>query len=459
MNLQKIPAILILLLLALVPPVSLAVGSGESEDLGLWEDPEFQKRFLGSYGFRSEIEPVVTSVEREQMEKILPLLSSDPEEAARQLEKITQPGSSAVFDFTLGNVYFQQGELDKAAACYEAALEKFPSYLRAHKNLGLIQVRTGRFEDAIDSLSRVIELGGADGLTAGLLGYAYAAVEEFVSAESAYRNAVLLDPDTRDWKMGLTQAVLRQKKYAEAVSLCRELIADDPDRAELWLLQANAYVGLEQNLEAAQNFEVVQRMGKATPRSLQTLGDIYVNESLWDLAARAYRQALEIEDAEADIPRHLRNVEVLAQRGALEQARTVLAALEESHGDALDEADRRKTLKLGARLAVAEGDGSDAAEILEQIVELDPLDGEALILLGRHYSSAQDYERAAFYYERAEQLEDFEADAKLRHAQLLVEQSRYDEALPLLRRAQEMEPREDVARYIDQVARFARTRR
>jgi Flp pilus assembly protein TadD len=116
-------------------------------------------------------------------------------------------------------------------------------------------------------------------------------------------------------------------------------------------------------------------------------------------------------------------------------------------------------LKLEARMAVAAGDGGDAVQVLEEIVALDPLDGEALLLLGQHYAKADDPERAIFYYERAQSLDDFEADAAVRHAQLLVAQSRYDEAVPLLKRAQEIEPRDDVSRYLEQVERIARARR
>ena len=53
--------------------------------------------------------------------------------------------------------------------------------------------------------------------------------------------------------------------HAEAAALAEELIAKDPDRPEYWLLQGNAYVGLEQPQKAAQNFEIVARMGKASP--------------------------------------------------------------------------------------------------------------------------------------------------------------------------------------------------
>jgi tetratricopeptide (TPR) repeat protein len=426
-------------------------------ELAMWADPSFQKEFLGSYGFQAEIEPRVTAVERDQMEKeILPLLQSDPAAAMAALEKILTPESSAVFDFTLGNLYFQQERLEDAAARYRDALVKFPSFRRAYKNLGLIHVRVGSFQEAIAALSKVIELGGADGLTYGLLGYSYNSTEQYVSAESAYRSAMLLQADVLDWKLGLTQSVLKQRKYGEAVTLCEELIARYPDRSDFWLLQANAFIGLGQPMKAAENYEFVDRMGKSTVQSLRTLADIYVNEGLWDLAVRAYGKAVELDPGQA-VAGPLRWVEILAQRGALSQARELLAVTKSTFGDLPDE-DRKRLLKLEARMAVADGGGGEEVGVLEEIVALDPLDGEALILLGQHYATANDVERAIFYYERAESLEEFEADARVRHAQLLVGQSRYDEAVPLLKRAQELRPRDDVGRYLEQVERIARAR-
>jgi len=89
---------------------------------------------------------------------------------------------------------------------------------------------------------------------------------------------------------------------------------------------------------------------------------------------------------------------------------------------------------------------------------LDPLDGEALILLGQNYARKGDAEKAVFYYERAASIESFEADAKIRHAQLLVGNGKYDEALPLLRRAQQLNPRDNIQKYLEQVERVAKSR-
>jgi tetratricopeptide (TPR) repeat protein len=441
-------------------------GPARPAPLELWDDPTFQKQFLGSYGIQAELEPRVTTLEREQMEEILQRMQeSDVGGAIERLEQILrqdsrrdEPEPSAVFDFTLGNIHFQEGELDLAAEQYENAIAKFPSFRRAHKNLGIIRVRQGLFAEGLESLGRVVELGGGDGLTFGLLGYAYASTERYISAESAYRSAMLLEPEQVDWRLGLTLSVLRQQKYGEAATLCDELIRRYPDRTDLWLLQANAYIGLNQPLKAAENFEIVARMGQADSQSLQTLGDIYVNEGLWDLAERAYSKAVEL-DRQGDPSGALRNAEVLAQRGAVGQARELLAAVKRTYGSQLADAERKRLLKLEARMAVAEGQGGEAAEVLEEIVALDPLDGEALILLGQHYARIDEYEQAVFYYERAESLTDFEAEAKVRHAQLLVTRARYADAVVLLKRAQELDPRDDIARYLEQVERVARAQR
>jgi tetratricopeptide (TPR) repeat protein len=452
---RRVAAVLAALVLGLAR--ARAADAPSEPSPGLWKDPAFQKAFLGSYGVQSELEPKMTQIEVLAMQKVLPLMDTDPEAAARKLKGLAKPNASGVFDFTLGNLAFSKDQPEEAAAHYRTAIGKFPNFRRALRNLGLIQVRLGQYDDAVRSLSRVIELGGGEGLTYGLLGYSYAATGHSMSAESSYRNAVLLQPDLLDWKVGLAQTLLKQQKHADAAALCGELLERYPDRTDLWLLQAGAYVGMGQPLKAAENYEILRRMGKGTVASLATLGDIYVNEGLWDLAASAYGAALDA-DPQQDAARPLRWIAVLAQRGATAQARALADRCKTTYGDRLDAAARKDLLKQEARIAATDGADAEALTALQEIVALDPLDGEALLLLGQHYTRADDLEQAQFYYERAESLEPFEAEAKVRRAQILVRQSKYKDAIPLLKRAQELKPRDDVARYLEQVERLARTR-
>lgn len=427
-----------------------------ASELAIWNDPVFKKRFAESYLAETEIEPRVTASEYEQMQKVLALISSDKmDEAAQILAKSRNEAASAVFDFTLANIYFQQEKLDQAAAVYLTAVEKYPKFRRAWRNLGLIYVRQGEFEKAMPALTRVVELGGHDSVTYGLLGFAYSSVENHLPSESAYRMAILLDPVTIDWKMGLARCFFKQERFAEAVALCGQLIGAYPDRTDLWLLQANAYIGQNQPLKAAENYELVDRLGQSTADSLNMLGDIYINESLYEIAVHSYIRAMN-KDPQGDPERAIRAAKVLAGRTALRETRQLIEHIEHLHGDRLASEDRKDLLKLRARLAVAEGSGEEEVRVLEEIVTLDPLDGEALILLGQHSNRTGDPEKAVFYYERAAHIEKHEADAKVRHAQLLVGQGKYEEALPLLRRAQMIKPRDNIQEYLEQVERVAK---
>ncbi len=428
-------------------------------ELELWNDPIFRKQFVAYYGINAEAEPRITPEEVTILEKVRPLMGEDLPKAEGALKSRMKPDCSAILDFTLGGIQFQQDKMADALGNYQKAVAKFPGFRRAWRNLGLIYVRNGRHDDAISAFTRMIELGGGDAYSYGLLGFAYAARLDYQAAEAAYRNALLLQPENTEWRLGVTRCVFKQQRFEDAATLLETLIGRYPDKADFWLLQAQAYLGMKQPLKAAVNLEAVDRLGKATTDSLYTLGNVYVAENLMDLAASAYLRAIDV-DTKQPFARPLQSAEMLAARGALAQARQVAAHVREAWEKQMEEADRRKLLKLEARLSMAGGAGSaETAGVLEEIVKLDPLDGEALMLLGQHYAGQNEPDRAIFYYERAESLEAFEVRAKIRHAQALVGMGRHSEAVPLLRRAQEIKPHDDVARYLEQVERIAKTRR
>jgi tetratricopeptide (TPR) repeat protein len=424
----------------------------------VWDDPVFKRQFVAGYGVSSDVEPKVSPDEVKVLEQLRPMMAKDLAGAEAFLKGQMKADSSATLDFTLGGIQFQQDKVPDALANYQRAVAKFPSFRRAWRNLGLIHVRAGRHDDAIRAFTRMIELGGGDGYAYGLLAYAYAAKEDYQASEAAYRSAMLLQPDNTEWRLGLTRSVYRQDKYADAAALLDVLVAKYPERAEFWMLQANCYVGLKQPLKAAENLEVVDRLGKSTVDSLTMLGDLYAGENLPEPAESAYERAVDL-DPQQPVTRSLRAAELLSQKGANAQAGKLLAHLKTKRTGELEREDARRLLKLEARISTAEGKGSEeTAKILEEILRLDPLDGDALMLLGQHYQKENQPEQAMLYLERAAGIDAYEAEAKTRLAQILVGLNRHADALPLLRRAQEIKPRETVARYLEQVERIARTK-
>ncbi len=424
----------------------------------IWNDADFQRRLIGSYGFASEAEPRMTPEEQATYrEKVVPLLRDDPKKAIATLEGLVKPGASAVFDFTLGNIYFQNEDLTNAVKHFEAALAKFPDYRRAQQNLGFALMRDGKYADAIKPLTRTISLGVADGRVFGLLGFAYMDQGRFASAEAAYRQALVFEPENLEFKLGVVKCAVSLENYGYALTLLDELIKLYPERDNLWTLQANIYIQKDQPAKAAVSLEMLRRLGKATPQNLFLLGDLYMTQEARDLALGAYLEALD-KDGGQNPAKALRPAQILVSRGAWTEARQLFAKMRAA-GSGLTGADELKLLKLESKVAMSTGEGDKAIQTLEQIVQKDPLDGEALLLAGDYYAKNGQPEKAEFRYDTAAKLEGFQADAYVKRAQLLVQSQKYALAVEFLNKAQKAKPRDNVQRYLEKVDQIARAGR
>ena len=415
----------------------------------------FAERFAESYLAENDVVPAVSADEQLVVQEVQQLLSEDNrDEAEKLLKENLGLASSAVYDYLLANLYFQDEKHDLAAVTYESATRKWPRYRQAWQNLGIVQIKRGEFSKAIPAFVKVIEMGGGTAICYGLLGFAHSSEGHHLSAESSFRMAILLDPSTKDWQMGLARAFFDLKRWDDAIALTDNMLENDPDSSQLWILQANAYIGLEKPMKAAENFEIVDRLGKATPGSLMLLGDIYLNSELFTPAVDTYLRVLDGE--KPNLNRLIRSAKILSARNANDQSKRLLGAIQSAVGqDETDPELQKEVLRLSARIALTEGDGELEAQILKQIVDLDPLDGDALLLLGRHAVRTSNDAQAVFYFERAMSIDASEADANLELGKLLSAQGKYAEALPKIRRAQQINPREPVQRFLNQVEKRA----
>jgi tetratricopeptide (TPR) repeat protein len=436
-------------------PTVFAPMPATNELASVWNDPDFAHRLIGSYGFDPEAEPRMSPEEQTvYREKIVPLLREDPRKAVVPLQGLVKPGASAVFDFTLGNIYFQNEDLTNAVKLFETALAKFPNYRRAQKNLAFALVRDGKYAAAIKPLTRTISLGGGDGKVFGLLGFAYMSQGRFASADGAYRQALVFEPDNVDFKLGAVKCAVQTANYDHALALLNELIQQYPERDNLWSLQANIFIQKEQPAKAAVSLEMLRRLGKATPQNLFLLGDLYMAQESRELALGAYIEAIE-KDGGQNLAKALRPAQILASRGAWDEAKKLFAKIRGA-GTALSGEDELKLLKLESKVAMSTGAGDEAIKVLEQIIQRNPLDGEALLLAGDYYAKNDQREKAEFRYDTASKLEGFEADAYVKQAQLLVQTQKYPQAAELLRKAQKVKPRDNVQRYLEKVEQIAR---
>lgn len=421
----------------------------------MWNDAEFAKSFTASYGVLSGFEPEISDPEKEALRGLLQVIKSNPRSAITALEAQIKPNSSGAFDFILANLYFQQGNLNQAARWYGNAVRKYPNFRRAHKNLGLVLVQDGKFKEAIPAISKALALGDVDGRSYGLLGYSYLTEQLYYPAEAAYRQAILMQPNVRDWKLGLARCLVETQDYAGAIALFDSLIKQEPDNKDFWLLQANAFIGKEETMQASKNLEVVRRMGGATVTTLTMLGDIYMNHNYPKLALSAYLEALKLS-GNKNSQSLMRASKLFTQTGNMEQAKTMIAQLRQQVGANLSAQDDLELLTLEAKIARAEGDDAKALESLTKIVERDALNGDALIELGNYYADQDDMARAITRYEQAQLIRKYERPALIAHGQALIRKGNYKEALVLLNRALDLESDRYLADYVERIERAAR---
>ncbi|MEM7143674.1 MAG: tetratricopeptide repeat protein [Verrucomicrobiota bacterium] len=438
------------------------VTSGRAALNALWRNPVFQKELVGSYGIKADIEPGFTEEERVYHDEIVNLMQDDPDQAIAALKEITAiEGVSPRFEFLLGNVYFQEDEKALAIEHLLKAIDAFPTYREAHKILGTLYVDAERPRDAITHFTKAIGLGAASHVLYGLLGFAFVGTERFVEAESAFRMALILSPSgpqSTNWKQGLAQALYNQEKFDEMVSLMGNMIAEKPSERLLWEMQASAYLRDEQYLEAAKNYEMMDALGMGSPELSKQAALIYAQEGLYDLAADTYLRAYRNGTA-GEVEGPLQAAEILMDREAMDQARRLLTEVRAMAGSDLEDKDMAKLLRLEAKMSETEGELEGARDLLVRVVDLDPIDGKSLIMLGGIYQALGEMEKAGFQYGRAANLEEFEAEAKTRHAELLVADGQFAEAIPLLKRAQEIDPKVAVGKFLEDLEDYVKRRR
>ena len=442
-------------------PVLLAGGCLSAQPYELkentWSNPEFVNWFTGSYAFDGQVNPRINSDEKALFKEIAPMMQRNPEAAIGAIEDYIAEGEgeySPALDYTLGSLHLQTGSPAEAARMYRKAIDRFPTFRRAFQNLGLVRVQAGNHAEAIPVLTKALELGANSGIVWGLLGYSYLNLDKPTQALAAYNQALVFQPESEDWKIGKVNALLDANQLNAALGLLDELIAEDPADTSLWLMQANAFLGEERNMDAAANLEWVARKGSASVESLLLLGDLYLNEGMPSLAVNAYEASMERGEPGAD--RLLEIVKNLSLRGSTEPAQAFLGKVRETLGEELSTAQELQALNFEAQLALAAGDREEAAELLERILELDPMNGSALIGLGDYYRNTGETEKAILQYERAVQVEEVRVEALLALGRLHVGKKKYRKALRFLREAQAIEKHAYVADYIEQLERAAR---
>lgn len=444
----------------------------------LFRDPTFVRDFVGSYGFLSDVEPKVSSDEQALLTKVRELFEQGSfREAEQEIVRFIQITENPVdpeipkgeispaMVFVLGNLYFQADRTDEARRAFLEAIRRFPKFRRAYTNLGYLYISKNMTEEALPMLQKAIELGESSSRAYGLLAYCHLLKKNALAAENAYRQAYLLDPASRDWKLGLAQALMAQEKFAEASNLIATLIEENPNDKQLWLQQTNALLAMDRKDEAAVNLEVLRLKGLADESNLNLLGNLYMDRNEPQLALYAYLAAME-KSEKFDIVRTLKSAKILSDYGYPDKADKFVSEIRKKAGDAILPDDKAKLMLTEVAIARAKQEIDRVGSLLDQLLEMRPTDGEVLLEVARHKDmlsrdEPDEKKRAALVveartnYQLAAPIEAVAYSANLSLGQMLVRERRYLEAMPHLQAALAIKKSDSLEQYVSRVRRAA----
>ena len=338
----------------------------------------------------------------------------------------------------------------------ENAIALFPNFRDAHRNLAILKIQAEEFDEAEEHLTRAIALGSREGLAYGLLAYCHGLKDRPQAALSAYRMALVTMPDEMQWKLGEARMLELLDEPAKASSIYGDLIEKRRGDTGLWINRSSAFSRQEKYDEAIAHLEFAKRIKPLSPTNTFTLGQMYLRKLLPDLALINFQSAI----GQIPLDQAVDSVKQLTDFRYYKEAKQLGQKCGELHGAALEKKENQKARSILERsLALVELEAGNAqlgAAKVEKLLERDPLDGDALILLARFRQGEGKPEEAAHLFEQAAGISGFRSKALLEHGKLLVSQYRYSEALKLLVESHELEPSRGLEDYIAAVRDLVR---
>jgi tetratricopeptide (TPR) repeat protein len=353
---------------------------------------------------------------------------------------------SASVLYVIGVIYFELERYAPAEAALKAALAPLPDYLRVHEALGMLYLRTERYDEARMHLARAAELGLN---TAGLhisLAYINVKINNWWGAASSFEQALAIEPDNRSWQTGLLQALNETQQYAAGLALVEQMLQAEPDDAVLWLYRAHMSINSGQRGSALTSLEMAMRLGDDSVANKQVAAALHMERGSIGRAVELLKSAaaddLDFQFIDQALAR-------LNYEDEWDYFRDLLASAEE-RARFLDNLQGSRLLTQRASLQLHDGNRRQAIASLQQAVELDASNAEALITLGQAYRDERDYNRAEVMFQRASAFELFRENALVSLAGLAVDQQNFERALELLREVVRSNPaRTELQRNVD----------
>ena len=350
---------------------------------------------------------------------------------------------SASMLYVIGHTYFSLQRYRPAETAFRLALQ-VGANIRARESLGMLYLRTERYADAQEQLAIAVQLGRNTPLVHAALGLADVKMRRYSAAATDFQRVLVLAPDDRNAQRGLLLALTETHEHDKAAALVEQLLRAEPDDRDLWLYRARIALSADQRASAIASLETALRLGDDSVDNRRACFELQMEsgnvargvELLRGLRARELPFAL-VDQA----------LGWLANENEWDRFRELLGSVDRA---ALGRVEQSRLLTRRATLAAHDANRRAASTALQEALELDPANADALLALGQIHRTDRDYGRAELVLRRASDYDAVRESALVARAEVAIDQENFDGALMFLRNVVDSNPaRADLKRNID----------
>jgi len=221
----------------------------------------------------------------------------------------------------LGMAYYETHEYLRAEQAWRQALVLKPDLPKVHANVGLLRLQEGNYQEAIGYFREALALQPELVVAHYNLGVAFFAKGDEASSVQSLERALSLDSRLTSAKLLLGVVWSQMGKWAQAASIWREALLQDPfAHDEMWLHYnlGLAMVAMGNVDEAVTEFRVVARQRPEWASGWSQLGSAFMAKRQWQKSVDALETAARLQPAWAHL--HFSIGKARAEQGNLPQA-------------------------------------------------------------------------------------------------------------------------------------------
>ena len=196
-------------------------------------------------------------------------------------------------------ILLQDGKYEEAVQAYTEIIEQNPNYVVAYFYRGNAYCNIEQHNKAIEDYSKAIALDPQYVAAFNNRGVAYRNIEQYDKAVEDYSKAIELDPQNAAAFYNRGIAYDEMKQYNKAVENYSKAITLDPQNAVAYYNRGNIYCNIEQYNKAIEDYNKAIELDPQNAAVFNNRGNAYCNIEQYDKAIEDYSKAIELDPQNA----------------------------------------------------------------------------------------------------------------------------------------------------------------